>query len=210
MTPMPLRAVSFLLHLYVGWRLIPGLGSAAAGIALAVVLIVSALALPYGLAARSAGGRRFAAPLAWLGLLCMGLFSSLFVLTLGRDVVLLLVALASWPWPDAVPWPSLESTTARLVPMLAAAMTLWGFVNARRTAGVRRVDVAVDGLPAALEGSRSPRSATSMSARRSGGRMSRPSSRRSTGSAPTWSPSPATSSTARWPTSPAMSRRWPT
>ena len=152
MTLMPLRAVSLLLHLYVGWRLIPALGSATAGIAFAVVLIVSALTVPYGLGARSAGGRRFAAPLAWLGLLGMGLFSSLFVLTLGRDAALLIAALVSWPWPDAVPWPTLESTTARLVPLVAAAVTLWGFVNARRIAGVRRVDVAVDGLPAVLEG----------------------------------------------------------
>src|SRR5205085_11522872 len=89
MPAMPLQAISLLLHAFVGWRLVPALGSVPAGVALAIVLVTSALTLPFGLGARHAGGGRRAAALAWVGLVCMGLFSSLFVLSLARDVFLL-------------------------------------------------------------------------------------------------------------------------
>ena len=152
MPPMALRAISVLLHLYVGWRLVPAQGSIVASVGLALVLLISALTLPFGLGARSRGSKRFAGPLSWLGLVFMGLFSSLFVLTVGRDVVVLVAALAAWQWPGALALPSLDVDSARAVPLLAAAITLWGFANARRTARVRRVDVAIAGLPLALEG----------------------------------------------------------
>ena len=154
MPPMPLLAISFLLHLYVGWRLVPAQGSVAAAVGLALVLAVSALTLPFGLGARRRGSQRFADELAWLGLVCMGLFSSLFVLTFGRDLVLLVAATLSSLWPGALALPSLDVDSARAVPLLAAAITLWGFANARRTARVRRVDVAIAGLPSTLEGFR--------------------------------------------------------
>jgi hypothetical protein len=89
MPTMPLQAISLLLHAFVGWRLVPALGSPAAGVLLAMVLIVSALTLPYGLGARRGGKGRRAQLLAWVGLVCMGLFSSLFVLSLARDALLL-------------------------------------------------------------------------------------------------------------------------
>jgi len=153
MDAMQLRAISLLLHAYVGWRLVPALGSLAGSVALAVVLLISALTLPYGLGARRGGRGRHAAALAWIGLVCMGLFSSLFVLTAVRDVGLLLATGAAMLWPMAASAPaSLVVPSARAVAIAAAAITLWGFANARRTARVVRVDVPIAGLPSALEG----------------------------------------------------------
>ena len=152
MVAMRLQAISLLLHAYVGWRLVPGLDSPAGSIALVVLLLVSALSLPYGLGARRSGVGRGAAALAWIGLVCMGLFSSLFVLTVVRDVGLLLATGAAALWPGAVSPASLVTPSARAVAIAAALVTLWGFANARRVARVVRVDVPIAGLPTALDG----------------------------------------------------------
>ena len=152
MGAMRLQAISLLLHAYVGWRLVPGLDSLAGAVALAVLLLVSALTLPYGLGARRGGAGRGAAALAWIGLVCMGLFSSLFVLTAVRDAGLLLAGAAAALWPGAVSTASLVTPSARAVAIAAALVTLWGFANARRVARVVRVDVPIAGLPAPLDG----------------------------------------------------------
>ena len=152
MVAMRLQAISLLFHAYVGWRLVPALGSVAAGVALAALLLVSALTLPYGLGARRGGRGRGAAALAWIGLVCMGLFSSLFVLTALRDVALLLATGAAMLWPAAVVTASLATPSARAVAIAAVLVTLWGFANARRIARVVRVDVPIAGLPDALDG----------------------------------------------------------
>jgi predicted MPP superfamily phosphohydrolase len=152
MVAMQLQAISLLFHAYVGWRLVPALDSLVGSVALAIVLVVSALTLPYGLGARRGGGGRRAAALAWIGLVCMGLFSSLFVLTAVRDVGLLLAGGAAKLWPAAGAPASLVARSARAVAIAAIVITLWGFANARRTARVVRVDVPIAGLPAALDG----------------------------------------------------------
>jgi predicted MPP superfamily phosphohydrolase len=152
MGAMRLQAISILLHAYVGWRLVPGLDSLAGAVALAVLLLVSALTLPYGLGARRGGAGRGAAALAWIGLVCMGLFSSLFVLTVVRDAGLLLAGAASALWPGAVSPATLVTPSARAVAIAAGLVTLWGFANARRVARVVRVDVPIAGLPAPLDG----------------------------------------------------------
>ncbi len=148
---MPLQAISLLLHAYVGWRLVPALGSVAGGALLAAVLVVSALTLPFGLGARR-GTRRFAALLAWIGLVCMGLFSSLFVLTLVRDLALLGVAAFDAARPGTLAFAPFFVASARAAAIGAVVATLWGFANARRTARVVRVDVPIAGLPMALDG----------------------------------------------------------
>ena len=152
MVAMRLQAISLLLHAYVGWRLVPGLDSLAGAVALAVLLLVSALTLPYGLGARRGGAGRGAAALAWIGLVCMGLFSTLFVLTAVRDAGLLLATGAAVLWPGVVAPASLVTPSARAVAIAAALVTLWGFANARRVARVVRVDVPIAGLPVALDG----------------------------------------------------------
>ena len=160
---VPLLLISSLLHAWVGWRIAPSLATVAAfpqGAALFwVLLVASALLMPMGVAARRLSKGLAATALTWLGLLCMGLFSSLFVLTLLRDALLVLawggVMLAGWfglSVPDLGNLVTLQTASAVAVPLLGLAATVWGFWNARRTARVVRVDVPIAGLPAALHG----------------------------------------------------------
>ena len=147
---MVLMFFLLLLHAYVGWRLIPALGFAPTlQWLLGALLLASWLLMPLALLARRIRTQPLSDRLAWTGLLLMGLFSSLFVLTLLRDALALPLWAASfwWPQPD---W--LVPASAAAVPALAALFTLWGLVNARRTAEVVRVDVPIAALPAALHG----------------------------------------------------------
>jgi predicted MPP superfamily phosphohydrolase len=144
--------MSLLLHAYVGWRLLPALDSLAGAVAFAALLVLSALTLPLGLGARRGGTRRFGVDWAWVGLVCMGLFSTLFVLTVVRDLGLLFIGAAEAAWHRTAALGSLDVQTARAVPVIALVVTAWGFANARRTARVVRVDVPVPGLPQALDG----------------------------------------------------------
>lgn len=101
--------------------------------------------------------RRIAKPplstaLTWAGLLCMGLFSSLLVLTLLREILLVLGQLVDWLWPQAVALQALQIDSAIALPAVALLITVLGFWNARRTAAVVQVDVPIANLPEALQG----------------------------------------------------------
>ena len=89
---LPLLLISAALHTWVGWRIAPALAAVAAfpqGAAVFwALLAASALLMPMGVAARRVARGPVAVALTWLGLLCMGLFSSLFVLALLRDALL--------------------------------------------------------------------------------------------------------------------------
>ena len=141
------------LHAYIGARLLPDLPWGAPGvIAGAVVLGASAWLIPFGFNAR----RRSSGPpkprLTWAGLLAMGAFSSLFVLTVLRDAVLLIaMTIVAWAGID-LPLQVIARDTAVGVPLLTLLITTLGFVNARRIARVRDVDVPIAALPAALQG----------------------------------------------------------
>ncbi|MGH6645412.1 metallophosphoesterase [Aquabacterium sp.] len=149
---MPLSLLSLLVHAYVAWRLVPALpGPAWAGVALGVVLAVSALVLPWGMMAYRIKRQPWSDRLAWAGLLFMGLFSSLLVLTVLRDVALLLLTLVH-AGGIALPLDALRAESALAVPLIAGAVTVWGLFNARRRAAVVRVDVPITGLPPALHG----------------------------------------------------------
>jgi hypothetical protein len=82
----------------------------------------------------------------------MGFFSSLLVLTVLRDFVLLAAYLFDGQWPSTIALLTLRADTAAAVPLLGLIVTGWGFWNARRTAAVVRVDVPISNLPAALQG----------------------------------------------------------
>ena len=147
---MALMLILLLLHAYIGWRLIPALAFAPAlQWALAALLLASWLLMPMALLARRIRRQPLSDRLAWAGVLLMGLFSSLFVLTLLRDVLALPLWMASL-WVVLPAW--LGPASALAVPLLAAVFTLWGYVNARRTARVVRVDVPIAGLPRSLHG----------------------------------------------------------
>ncbi|MBP7565598.1 MAG: metallophosphoesterase [Burkholderiaceae bacterium] len=147
-----LFALALLLHALVGWRLVPDLPGPA-GLALAGLLAVSAVLMPLALVMRrQAGDGATARALSWAGMLCMGLFSSLFVLTVVRDVGLLALLGFGRLWPLAADMAHVHSATASAVVAIAGLVTLLGLWNARRTAAVVTVDVPVTDLPASLEG----------------------------------------------------------
>ena len=153
---MPLRPLSFLtalLHAYIGLRLLPALYALSPATAwlMLVALIGSAATIPLPFVGLRASRPPLHDAWRWIGLLCMGWFSSLFVLTLARDAGLLLAWAAQWAGA-VVDWPAAQRWSAVAVPLLASTASLIGFFNARRTARVLRVDVPIAGLPRALIG----------------------------------------------------------
>jgi predicted MPP superfamily phosphohydrolase len=153
---MRLFLFSALVHLYVGLRLVPALMAWPwAAVLLGVALAASTVLTPMGLYARRAQSRDHAQILAWSGLLFMGLFSSLFVLTLLRDVALAVAHLAQAGGLIATTsafLADLHEGSAIAVPLLAFGITALGLRNARRTAAVVAVDVPIANLPQALHG----------------------------------------------------------
>lgn len=155
MTFLSFFIVSAVLHACVGWRVAPALGSPLWQALLVAVLVLSALLMPLGLLGSRVLRQLWADRLSWVGLLLMGLFSSLFVLTVLRDVALLVLQLMGTVLPGHLPVAQLaqfRQLSAAAVPVLAFGMTVVGFLNARRTPAVVRVDVPIKGLPSALHG----------------------------------------------------------
>jgi len=139
LTVIPVLAT---LHAYIGWRLLPALPVGTVGTVIGVLMLVlSTFLLPLGMLARFLVSRpKLADRITWAGSLTMGLFSSVLVLTLLRDLLLLLA-------PS-----SFAGMTAVAVLVVALVLTLVGFINARRVARVVRIDIPLAGLPAALTG----------------------------------------------------------
>jgi uncharacterized protein len=144
---LPLLAIVLLLHFYIGIRLLPDMGFGLSGMAAGVLLLLASCVLvPLGLAAPRLRRRRWSETITWASLLAMGYFSSLLVLTLLRDIGMLGAKLAGVLTTQVI------YDSAIAVPLTALAVTLVGFVNARRLARVVRVDVPIAGLPASLQG----------------------------------------------------------
>jgi uncharacterized protein len=142
-------ALLALLHVYIGLQLLPPLALGVAGMTVGVlVLLLSMLLMPLALAARTTRDQQWFDRLAWIGLLTMGLFSSLLVFTLLRDLAMFLAGFVI-PAPQL---PLAERASAIATIALALLATLIGFVNARRRARVVHVDVPIANLPAALHG----------------------------------------------------------
>ncbi|HET9645978.1 MAG TPA: metallophosphoesterase [Burkholderiaceae bacterium] len=139
-----------LLLAYIGIRLLPLLPAPAAVIGIVVLIAQFAVIV----AVMSPGRRRrtHGAALTWAGLTALGLFSSLFVLTLLRDVAWVLLGLWSWALNDPTPWARFGRVTAWGVPLLAIAASLLGFIGARRVPQVREVEVPIGDLPRSLHG----------------------------------------------------------
>ena len=116
-----------LLHLYIGWRLIPPMRLATGGAVIGMALLAASILLvATGLFASNLKRFRWAEQLTWAGLLAMGFFSSLLVLTVLRDVALLALAVVDGSFDPA----AIERASAIGVPLLALAVTLVGLVNA--------------------------------------------------------------------------------
>jgi predicted MPP superfamily phosphohydrolase len=145
--------ILIVLHAYIGIRILPdwpqGLPAVVAG---ALTLTASCVLIPLGFQARRGDGRRGQRALTWAGLVAMGAFSTLLVLTFVRDALLavMLAAMSATDW--ALPLAAFQHGTAVAVPVLTALITALGFINARRVARVRDIDVPIAALPAALHG----------------------------------------------------------
>jgi hypothetical protein len=160
--------LSVALHAYIALRLVGPWWEAAAAAAWPVALVAgagvatlalaaSALLIPLGFRARRRAAARAvsqhaAERVAAVGLACLGAFSTLLVLTLGRDLLLVLMAAAAWVGLVDAPAPAFLRLSAAAVGALALGVTAIGWLNARRTARVVSVDVPIAGLPAALAG----------------------------------------------------------
>ena len=148
-----LPALIVLVHVYMGWRLLPDLPFGVGGaVAVILLLVLSAGIMPFGEFARRHKHSALSDLLAGAGFVAMGFFSSLLILTLLRDVVLLAGFATSGWLVGAGSLEPLRSWSAAAVPALALLVTLVGFINARRRAGVRQVDLPIARLPAALHG----------------------------------------------------------
>ena len=139
----PFATTLLLLHIYIGVRLLPPLGLAAA-IAGVALLAACFWLMPKGYHVRAERSPGMVLT-RWIA---VGFFSWLLVLTFARDVALLVAAalvsaatLAAW-----------VSASAAAVAILTPLITAVGFVMARRIARVVDVEVRVVGLPAPLEG----------------------------------------------------------
>lgn len=142
-----------LLHLYMGWRLIPDMLFGVPGIVATVLLLVLSLSvLPFAEYARRNKQNPCADLLAGAGFLAMGFFSSLLILTLLREVILLAGLAASGSLIDVATLRPLRSWSAAAVPAFALLITFVGFLNARRLAEIRTVEVPIAGLPEPLRG----------------------------------------------------------
>jgi predicted MPP superfamily phosphohydrolase len=155
LTVIPLLGV---LHAYLGYRLLPALPIGATGVAIGVLMLaLSTFLMPLGMLARFLVSRQALADrISWAGSLAMGLFSSLLVLTLLRDLALLgvagLAAAGAAGLVNSEDSATFATLSALAVLVGALLLTLVGFVNARRTARVVRVDIPITGLPPSLVG----------------------------------------------------------
>lgn len=152
MRQRPIAAIVIILllalHTYIGWRLLPPLQLSLIGNLAGIALLgASCILMPLGLLARFIRRQPLADRLAWAGMLIMGLFSSLLIATLLRDLSLAIVAVAL-PQLYANWW----SDSALIAPVLALGVTLIGFFNARRRARIVDVEIPVVNLAPELQG----------------------------------------------------------
>ena len=134
---------------YIGWRLLSGLAAGPAGIALGIVLLIGCcFIIPLSMRTRVLQNRKLADRLAWVGLTAMGFFSSLFVLTLLRDVVLLGARLF-FSGGQMELW---IERSAQAALYLTLIITLAGLIIARRRPGIVEIKIPVVDLPLALHG----------------------------------------------------------
>ena len=133
---------------YIGMRILPALpldgATRAAG---ALVLCLPLLLSPATIFARRLRRRWLARLLAWAGSLALGWLSFLLLLTVLREIALLLGWLI-WPRAAAV----LRTGSAAAVPLLAALAVLLGLFTALRRPRIVEVSVPLPELPADLAG----------------------------------------------------------
>jgi uncharacterized protein len=137
------------LPAYIGWRLLPALSIGTLGVWTGIALLmVCCVVIPLSVRNHSISNRTLANLFAWVGLLSMGFFSSLFIFTLLREFFLLGAHLLLSAQHAA----ALVEISARWALGLTAFVTLVGLGAARRSPRVVHVDIPVHGLPQELHG----------------------------------------------------------
>lgn len=155
---LPVLALWIGLYAYAGRPIL--IAAAARGLAPALawgaVLAFSLVSLlPFFLGRRASS--RLGSGISWLGYATMSLFSILFVLVAVGDLAGLAARAIAWAaaaasLPMGFTLPS-GPILSRAILILAGSLAVLGLVQARRPR-VREIDVAIDGLPADLEGFR--------------------------------------------------------
>jgi len=156
---MPILLILLAAHSYVGWRLWPALAAwPGAQWLLLAALLASVVLMPLGFMARRLRGLKLSPgasdALAWGGALSMGWFSSVWVLTVLRELVVLAASAGQALGVDVLNATTISVWSGVAVLDASAAVTLLGLWNARRSAAVVAVDVPIANLPAALHGFR--------------------------------------------------------
>lgn len=140
-----------LAHAYVAARLVQGLDLPPWGLGVGLsIMAFGAWLMPKAMQGNAFRANGNPDPMGIIAQVWMGFFSSFLVLTVLRDGALLLdwalmLMLRTRPLVPA-------NLSAWVVLTAAALATAVGFVNARRTAGVVRVDVPIEGLSQLLQG----------------------------------------------------------
>jgi hypothetical protein len=136
---MSLSVISVLVHAYVAWRLIPALAEfTGLQVGVSLLVLTSAICLQAGLS-RWRSRRRDSSQNGEVAMVAafvaMGFLSSLLVQTLLRNLALATVLLGG-QLDLTISISTFAAWSALAVPAAALLMTLWGWINARRTAGV--------------------------------------------------------------------------
>jgi uncharacterized protein len=138
-----------LLPGYIAWRLLSAISIGPFGVCAGIALLITCCVLiPLSVRSHAIRNPTLEDLLAWVGVLSMGFFSSLFVFTLLRDLVLLGAHLLLSAQQAA----ALAAPSARWTLALTMFVTLAGLVIARRRPHVVEVDIPVTDLPEALHG----------------------------------------------------------
>lgn len=151
-----LPVLLFLAHAYVAWRLGSGADDSASRAAVIGLVILSYMVLMAGFKARETVGERLSDAVSWAGFLMLGFFSWLFVLTVLRDILLVLVFILTFS--DSIRAPSwvngIGEYSVWVVCVFSAAACIYGLFNARRQPAVTDVDVSIPGLSPDFNGFR--------------------------------------------------------
>lgn len=140
-----------MLHAYIGWRLLANLGwpdtVACTGW---VLLLLSTLLLPLAFIARGIAHHALRDSLSWIAMTCMGVFSSLLVFTLLRDLLLFALAGLHALARIEINFAGIEQRSVYAVLLLTLVISVLGFFNARALARIVHINVPIRNLPPAL------------------------------------------------------------
>lgn len=137
------------LPVYIGWRLLSALSVGPIGIGLGILVLFGAcVVIPLAVRTRSFRNQDLADLFSWIGLTAMGFFSSLFVFTVLRDL-LLGAAHLLLPASEADAW---SAPSAQITLAVTAVVTLAGLIIARGRPRITEVTVPIRNLPESLRG----------------------------------------------------------